>query len=148
VDWESNHQIPNMKLNKVPLIRELVNTFAELFPYLLIDTVWLLHKKKSGDSFQGRHKDLALGSKITKTIVVNLALACIIKSHKGKEEQELKAIGEFSCKEYTMDICEIKQKSHQENAIAMVFNRVIPEIHECSLHVFLELHSVFPELHG
>ncbi len=44
--------------------------------------VWLLHKKKPGNRFQGQHKDLALGSKITKTILVNLV--CIIKSDKGK----------------------------------------------------------------
>jgi hypothetical protein len=73
-------------LDKVPLIKELVNTFVDLFPYLSIDIMLLLHKKISGDGFQGLHKDLALGSKITKTIVVSLA--CIIKSEKGKEEQE------------------------------------------------------------
>ncbi len=67
VDWESNCQITITNLNKVPLIRELVNTFVELFPYLSIDMVLLCHKKNPGDSFQGWHKDLALGSKITKT---------------------------------------------------------------------------------
>jgi hypothetical protein len=41
-------------------------------------------QEKPGDGFQGWHK-------ITKTIVVNLA--CIIKSDKGKEEEELKAMG-------------------------------------------------------
>jgi hypothetical protein len=61
VDQESNCQIPNTKLNEVPLIWELVNTFVELIPYFLIATVWLLDKKNAGDGFQGWHKDLALG---------------------------------------------------------------------------------------
>jgi hypothetical protein len=87
-------------------------------------------QEKPGDEFQGWHKDLAFGSKITKTIVANLA--CIIKSNKDKEEQELKVMGENSRKEYTMDHCETKQMSHRENVIAMVFNHVILEIHECS----------------
>ncbi len=91
-----------------------MNTFVELFPYLSIDMVWLLHKKKPGDGVQGWQEDLALGFKITKTIMAKLA--CIIKRDKGKEEQELKAMGEYPRKEYTMDLCETKQKSHRENA--------------------------------
>ncbi len=43
-----------------------------MFPYLSIDLVWLLHKSKEGDVFQGWHKDFALGQQITKTIVINL----------------------------------------------------------------------------
>jgi hypothetical protein len=86
VDWESNRQITNTNLNKVPLIRELVNTFVELFPYLSIDMVWLRPKKNPGDGFQGWHKD--------------------------KEEQELKAMGENLCKEFNMDLHETKLMSH------------------------------------
>jgi hypothetical protein len=46
VDQESNHQIPNTKFDQVPLIKELVDTFVILFPYLSIDMVWLFLKKK------------------------------------------------------------------------------------------------------
>ncbi len=34
--------------------------------------VWLLHKSKEGDGFQGWHKDLYLGGQINKTIVINV----------------------------------------------------------------------------
>jgi hypothetical protein len=47
-----------------------------------------------------------------------------------------------------MDLGQTKQKSHWENAIALVFNQGMPETHECSVHVFLVLHAVILELHG
>jgi hypothetical protein len=55
------------------LLKELIDTFEKLFPYLSIDMVWLLIKSKPGAGFQRWHKDFALGHKITKTIVVNLS---------------------------------------------------------------------------
>jgi hypothetical protein len=70
VDPVKNRQIPQEKFYKVPLIRELVNQFQEIFCHLTITQVWLLWKSKSGDGFQGRHQDKLTG--ITNTIVVNL----------------------------------------------------------------------------
>jgi hypothetical protein len=52
-----------------------------MFPYLSVDLVWLLRKSKEGNGFQGRHKDLALGQPITKTVVINLG-------SKEKEDEE------------------------------------------------------------
>jgi hypothetical protein len=54
----------------VPLIQELGNQFQEIFFHLTITQVWLLRKSKSGNGFQGWHKDKLTG--ITNTIVVNL----------------------------------------------------------------------------
>jgi hypothetical protein len=49
-----------------------VDTFETLLPYLSVDLVWLLHKSKEGDGFQGWHKDFYIGGRITKTIVINV----------------------------------------------------------------------------
>ncbi len=57
---------------QVPLLKNLVDTFETMFPYLSVGLVWLLCKSKEGDGFQGWHKDFLLGKKITKTIVLNV----------------------------------------------------------------------------
>jgi hypothetical protein len=51
VDKECNHQIPVTKFNQVPLIQNLVDMFCVMFPYLTIDTVWLILKSKPGSGF-------------------------------------------------------------------------------------------------
>ena len=43
---ELNRQIPFEELDERPLIKALVNTFEEIFPYLSIDRVALLYKKR------------------------------------------------------------------------------------------------------
>jgi hypothetical protein len=43
---ELNRQIPFEELDEQPLIKALVNTFEEIFPYLSIDRVALLYKKR------------------------------------------------------------------------------------------------------
>ncbi len=70
VDRRSNRQIYKKHFTQVPLLKNLVDTFETMFPYLSIDLVWLLHKSKKGDGFQGWHKDFLLGQRITKTIVI------------------------------------------------------------------------------
>ncbi len=50
----------------------MIDAVEKLFPYLSIDIVWLIIKSKLGYGFQKWYKDFALGTKITKTIVVNL----------------------------------------------------------------------------
>jgi hypothetical protein len=72
VDRTSNRQIYKKHFTQVPLIKKLVDTFKTMFPYLSVDLVWLLHKSKEGDGFQGWHKDFLLGEQITKTIVINV----------------------------------------------------------------------------
>jgi hypothetical protein len=72
IDKEFNHLIFCKKFHQLPLLKELIDTFEKLFPYLSIDMVWLLIKSKPGAGFQRRHKDFAIGNKITKTIVINL----------------------------------------------------------------------------
>jgi hypothetical protein len=72
VDKECNHQIPTTKFNQIPLIRNLVDTFCVMFPYLPVDMVWLIVKSKPGSGFQSWHRDFYLDEKIIKTIVVNL----------------------------------------------------------------------------
>jgi hypothetical protein len=57
VDKESNRQIYKKHFTQVPLLKNLVDTFETLLPYLSVDLVWLLHKSKEGDGFQGWHKD-------------------------------------------------------------------------------------------
>ncbi len=59
-------------ISLVPLLKNLVDTFETMFPYLSVDLVWLLRKSKEGDGFQGWHKDFSLGQRITKTIVINV----------------------------------------------------------------------------
>jgi hypothetical protein len=70
VDPFKNQQIPKENFYKVPLIQELMNRFQEIFCHLTLTQVWLLWKRKSGNSFQGWHQDKLTG--ITNTIVVNL----------------------------------------------------------------------------
>ena len=72
VDRASNRQIYKKHFHEVPLLKNLVDTFEIMLPYLSVDLVWLLRKSKEGDGFQGWHKDFFLGGHITKTIVVNL----------------------------------------------------------------------------
>ncbi len=72
IDKEINRQNLCKKFQQFPLLKELIDNFERLFPYLSIDMVWLLIKSKPGAGFQRWHKDFALGNKITKPIVVNL----------------------------------------------------------------------------
>jgi hypothetical protein len=72
VDKEFNRHILCKKFQQLQLLKEVIDTFEKLFPYLSIYMVWLLIKSKPGAGFQRWHKDFALGNKITKTIVVNL----------------------------------------------------------------------------
>jgi hypothetical protein len=57
----SNRQICKKHFNQVPLLKNLVDTFETMLPYLSVNMVWLLRKSKEGDGFQGWHKDLYLG---------------------------------------------------------------------------------------
>jgi hypothetical protein len=61
LDRESNRQIYKKHFNQVSLLKNLVDTFQTMLPYLSVNMVWLLHKSKEGDGFQGWHKDLYLG---------------------------------------------------------------------------------------
>jgi hypothetical protein len=72
VDRESNRQIYRKHFIQVPLLKNLVDTSESLLPYLSVDLVWPLRKSKEGDGFQGWHKDLYMGGRITKTIVINV----------------------------------------------------------------------------
>ena len=53
VDRESNRQIYRKHFTQVPLLKNLVDTFETLLPYLSVDLVWLLRESKEGDGFQG-----------------------------------------------------------------------------------------------
>ncbi len=77
----SNRQIQKKNFSQVPLLKNLVDTFETMFPYLSIDWVWLLPKSKEGDGFQGWHKDFLLGHQNTKTFAINLG-------SKEKEDKE------------------------------------------------------------
>ncbi len=72
LDRTSNRQIQNKHFTQVLLLKNLVDTFETMFSYLSVDLVWLLHKSKEGDGFQGWHKDFSLGQRITKIIVINV----------------------------------------------------------------------------
>jgi hypothetical protein len=72
VDRASNRQIYKKHFNQGPLLKNLVDTFETILPYLSVNMVWLLHKSKEGDGFQGWHKDFYMGGQITKTIVINV----------------------------------------------------------------------------
>jgi len=72
VDMECNRQIPSTKFEQVPLIKNLVDQFCNLFLHLGIDQVWLIVKSKRGSGFQVWHRDFYLNPKIVRTIVVNL----------------------------------------------------------------------------
>ncbi len=72
VDRESNRQIYRKYFTQVQLLKNLVDTFETLLPYLSVDFVWLLCKSKEGDGFQGWHKDFYMGGRITKTIDINV----------------------------------------------------------------------------
>jgi hypothetical protein len=72
VDRASNRQIYKKLFNQVPLLKNLVDTFETMLPYLSVNLVWLLLKSKEGDGFQGWHKDFYMGGQITKTIVINV----------------------------------------------------------------------------
>jgi hypothetical protein len=68
---------------QVPLLKNLVDTFETLLPYLSVDLGWLLRKSKEGDGFQGWHKDFYMGGQITKTIVINVGSKVINKIPPG-----------------------------------------------------------------
>ncbi len=72
MDRRSNRQIYKKHFTQVPLLKNLMDTFETMFPYLSVDLVWLLRKSKEGDGFQGWHKDFLSGQRITKTIVINV----------------------------------------------------------------------------
>jgi hypothetical protein len=72
INPNSNWQILKKQFNQIPLIKKLVDTFVEKYPYVSVDMVWILQKEKSGDGFQAWHQDLAVSQRIFKTIVVNL----------------------------------------------------------------------------
>ncbi len=72
VNRESNRQIYRKHFTQVPLLKNLVDTFETLLPYLSVDLVWLLCILKEGDGFQGWHKDFFMGGRITKTIAINV----------------------------------------------------------------------------
>jgi hypothetical protein len=61
VDRMSNRQIYKNHFTQVQLLKNLVDTFETMFPYLSVDLVWKLCKSKEGDGFQGWHKDFLLG---------------------------------------------------------------------------------------
>jgi hypothetical protein len=67
----SNRQIHKKQFHQVPILKNLVDTFETMFPYLSV-VVWLLRESKEGDGFQGWQKDFLLGQRITKTIVINV----------------------------------------------------------------------------
>jgi hypothetical protein len=62
VDRESNRQIYKKYFTQVPLLKNLVDTFETLLPYLSIDLVWLLRKSKEVDDL-GRMANLRLVDK-------------------------------------------------------------------------------------
>ncbi len=72
MDRRKNRQIYKKHFTQVPLLKNLVDTFETMFPYLTVDLVWLLCKSKEGDEFQGWQKDFSLGQQIVKTIVINV----------------------------------------------------------------------------
>ena len=72
MDRTSNKQIYKKHFTQVPSLKNLVDTFETMFPYLSVDLVRLLCKTKEGDGFQGWHKDFYMGGRITKTIVINV----------------------------------------------------------------------------
>jgi hypothetical protein len=72
VDRRSNRRIYKKHFTQVPLLKNFVDTFETMFPYLSVDLVWLLCKSKKSDGFQGWHKDFLLGQQITTTIVMNV----------------------------------------------------------------------------
>jgi hypothetical protein len=72
VNRASNMQIYRKHFSQVPLLKNMVDTFETMLPYLSVDLVWLLRKSKEGDGFQGWHKDFYMGEGITKTIVINV----------------------------------------------------------------------------
>ncbi len=77
MDRASNRQIYKNLFNQVPLLKNLVDTFETMLPYLSINLVWLLRKSKEGDGFQGWHKDFYMGGQITKTIAINVGIKVI-----------------------------------------------------------------------
>jgi hypothetical protein len=81
VDRTSNRQIYKKHFTQVPLLKNMVDTFETMFPYLSVDLVWLLRKSKEGDGFQGWYKDFLLGQRITKTILINV-------ESKGRDNEE------------------------------------------------------------
>ncbi len=72
MDRASNRHIYKKHFTLFPLLKNLVDTFETMNPYLSVDLVWLLCKSKEGDGFQGWHKDFLSGQRITKTIVINV----------------------------------------------------------------------------
>ncbi len=59
IDRELNRKIPFEKLNERPRIKALVK---EIFPYMSIDRIALLHKRRKDDDFQKWHQDYKLGA--------------------------------------------------------------------------------------
>jgi hypothetical protein len=125
VDNECNHQIPVTKFNQVPLIRNLVDTFCVMFPYLTVDMVWLIVKSKPGGGFQKWHRDFYLDEKIVKTFVVNLgsmkrsevpgaAFGKLRKSTPEKNDETMKGEGKSATKKPTKVKLGLTKRSESE----------------------------------
>jgi hypothetical protein len=52
VDRASNSQIYKKYFNQVPLLKNLVDTFENMLPYLSVNMVWLLRKSKEVMGFR------------------------------------------------------------------------------------------------
>ncbi len=110
VDRASNRQIYKKHFNQVPLLKNLVNTFETMLPYLSV-VVWLLRKSKEGDGFQGWHKDFYMGGQITKTIVINVGSKVVnneetlasIENDDFFEVDQWKEIEEYALSEFNLE---------------------------------------------
>ncbi len=82
-----------------------------MLPYLSVDLVWLLHKSKEGDGFQGWHKDFYMGGQITKTIVINVGSKVInneetsmsLKNDELFEVDQWKEIEEYALSGFNLE---------------------------------------------
>ncbi len=111
MDRVSNRQINKKHFAQVPLLKNLVNTFETMLPYLSVDLVWLLHKSKEGDGFQRWHKDFYMGGQITKTIAINVGSKEINNEETTRsfnnnvffEVDVWKGIGEYNLSEFNSE---------------------------------------------
>ncbi len=115
MDRVSNRQIYKKQFNQVPLLKNLVDTFETMPPYLSVNLVWLLRKSKEGDGFQGWHKDFYMGGRNTKTITVNVG-----SKERENEETPVSFDNAF----------EVDDWNEIENYALSVFNKSEDELHK------------------
>ena len=96
VDLKQNRYIKSIHLGECKPLDNLVEQFMLVFPFLNVESVWLIRKENEGDGFQGWHRDMANNATSAYTIVVNLG-AVEVKAVVNEEAAPRRRLRRWAC---------------------------------------------------